>query len=115
MTGLQARRWRSHRPCRRLYRNALQDEYHAEETYLRVLADLGDVLPFYNVVYAEQRHSASLAGLLERRGLAVPASEWNVNNVPRFAIARGRLRRRRRRGDRERRAVRPAARATAPR
>ncbi len=64
--------------------SALQDEYHAEETYLRVLADLGDVLPFYNVVYAEQRHSAALAGLLQRRGIAVPESEWNINNVPRF-------------------------------
>jgi hypothetical protein len=64
--------------------DAIQDEYHAEETYLRVLADFGEVLPFYNVVYAEQRHSASLAGLLERRNLSVPESEWNVNNVPRF-------------------------------
>lgn len=64
--------------------SAIQDEYHAEETYLRVMVDHGDVLPFYNVVYAEQRHSAALARLLERRGVAVPESEWNVNNVPQF-------------------------------
>ena len=64
---------------------AIQDEYHAEETYLRVLADFGNTLPFYNVVYAEQRHSASLAALFERRGLPVPVSIWHLNNVPRFA------------------------------
>jgi len=64
---------------------AIQDEFHAEQIYLRVLADHGNVIPFFNVVVAEQRHSASLAGVLERRALEVPASEWNLDNVPRFA------------------------------
>ncbi len=67
---------------------AIQDEYHAEETYLRVLADIGDVMPFYNIVYAEQRHSASLVALLDRRGLTAPARQWNINNVPRFPSLR---------------------------
>lgn len=64
---------------------AIQDEYRAEQIYLRVLFDHGNVLPFYNVVVAEQRHSASLAGILERRALPVPASAWSLDNVPRFA------------------------------
>lgn len=64
---------------------AIQDEFHAEQTYLRVLADHGNILPFFNVVVAEQRHSASLAGVLDRRNLDVPASEWDLENVPRFA------------------------------
>jgi len=64
---------------------AIQDEFHAEQIYLRVLADHGNVLPFFNVVVAEQRHSAALAGVLERRGLDVPTSDWDLDNVPRFA------------------------------
>ncbi len=64
---------------------ALQDEYHAEQTYRRVMVDFGTVLPFANIITAEQRHAASLRGILRSRGIAVPASEWNVDNVPRFA------------------------------
>jgi hypothetical protein len=62
----------------------LQDEYHAESTYLGVLADFGDVRPFANVVYAERRHSESIARLYENHGLAVPQSHWTVDNAPRF-------------------------------
>jgi hypothetical protein len=36
---------------------AIQDEFRAEQIYLRVLVDHGNVLPFYNIVVAEQRHS----------------------------------------------------------
>lgn len=64
---------------------AIQDEYHAEEVYLKVLDDFGDVLPFYNIVVAEVRHSASIAGLFGNRGWTVPVSEWNRDNVPGFA------------------------------
>ena len=64
---------------------AINDEYHAEYIYLRVLSDFGNVLPFFNVVVAEQRHSASLASLFERRALQTPANRWNLDNVPRFA------------------------------
>lgn len=66
-------------------RTALQDEYHAEQTYRRVMADFGTVLPFANIVTAEQRHAASLAGILSARSIDVPASDWNLDNVPRFA------------------------------
>ena len=64
---------------------ALQDEYEAESTYLRVLADFGPVTPFENVVYAEERHSTALLRLYDRRGITPPASAWTVNDVPRFA------------------------------
>jgi hypothetical protein len=63
---------------------AIQDEYKAETVYLRVLADHGDVVPFSNIVNAEERHSQSLAAVFVRHDLAVPLSEWNLNNVPRF-------------------------------
>jgi hypothetical protein len=65
--------------------SAIQDEFRAEQIYLRVIADHGNALPFFNVVIAEQRHSAALAGVLERRGLDVPESDWDLDNVPRFA------------------------------
>lgn len=64
--------------------DAIQDEFLAENTYLRVLADFGRVLPFQNIVYAEQRHSEAIAYLFVKRGLDVPTSEWDVNNVPAF-------------------------------
>ena len=64
--------------------HAIQDEYHAEAVYQRILADLGEVWPFVNIVQAEGRHSEAVAGLYRNRGLEVPASEWNLDNVPRF-------------------------------
>ncbi len=62
----------------------IQDEYHAENIYLRVIADFGEVRPFVNVVNAEERHSEAIAGLYRNRALEVPASRWNLDNVPRF-------------------------------
>jgi hypothetical protein len=64
---------------------SIQDEFHAEHVYLRVLADHGDILPFRNIVKAEQWHSKALAQLYADRGLAVPASLWTLGNVPSFA------------------------------
>lgn len=37
-------------------RIALYDEYHAKAVYLKVLQTFGNVLPFSNIVQAEQRH-----------------------------------------------------------
>lgn len=65
--------------------SALQDERRAENIYLRVLADHGNVLPFFNVVIAEQRHSASIEMVMRTRGLPIPDSPWTLDNVPRFA------------------------------
>lgn len=67
----------------------IQDEYHAEAIYRRVLLDFGpDARPFSNIVLAEQQHARSVAGLFTARGLPVPASQWSPDNVPRFATLR---------------------------
>jgi hypothetical protein len=63
---------------------AIQDEYHAEYIYLRVTADHGAVLPFQNILHAEDRHSSAIGRLFANRGLDVPLSLWDLNNVPRF-------------------------------
>jgi hypothetical protein len=64
---------------------SLQDEYRAEAIYQGVVTDLGKVLPFVNVLTAEERHSASIERLYTMRGLIIPVSDWTVANVPRFA------------------------------
>lgn len=53
----------------------LQDEYRAAAVYESVLAQFGQVLPFRNILLAEQQHAASIAALFTVRGLAVPARE----------------------------------------
>lgn len=63
---------------------AIQDEYRAEAIYQGVLTDFGQVLPFVNVLGAEERHSATISRLFVARGLAVPASASTVNSVPHF-------------------------------
>ena len=68
-------------------RQAILDEYQAEATYRAVIADIGDVRPFSNIVTAERRHSQELAALFEQRGLAVPDNPWaspSSEPVPRF-------------------------------
>ncbi|MEZ5420780.1 MAG: hypothetical protein R2708_26025 [Vicinamibacterales bacterium] len=64
---------------------AIDDEYQAETIYQGVLDDFGAVLPFINVLTAEERHSASIARLYTARGLAAPANTWAVGAVPHFA------------------------------
>ncbi len=63
----------------------IQDEFHAEAVYMKVIEDFGEVQPFYNIVYAEERHSEAIAKVFTNHGLPVPASEWNIGNVPSFA------------------------------
>ena len=54
---------------------ALQDEYHARDTYRAVLTKLGDVRPFVNVVAAEERHIAALVKQFDRLGYPIPEPE----------------------------------------
>ena len=63
---------------------AIQDEYHAEATYAGVLEDFGPVVPFSNIIEAEERHSSAIAHLYAVRAWAVPTSDWTLNNVSRF-------------------------------
>ena len=62
----------------------IQDEFHAEFTYMKVLQRFGDVQPFYNILHAEERHSAAIARLFENYGLPVPGSRWTLDNVAAF-------------------------------
>lgn len=62
----------------------LTDEYRAETIYQGVLNDFGAVLPFVNILSAEQRHSTAIARLFTSRGLPVPANAWTVATVPHY-------------------------------
>lgn len=64
---------------------AINDEYRAETTYQGVVADFGQVLPFVNVLTAEERHSAAIARLYANRGLTAPPNPFTVAGVPHFA------------------------------
>jgi hypothetical protein len=66
----------------------LQDEYHAEAVYRRVILDFGEIRPFVNIAPSEAQHAANVAKLYTDRELEVPANEWNVDNVPRFDSVR---------------------------
>ncbi len=62
---------------------ALDDEYMAHTTYVQVIADFGDVLPFSNIVEAESRHIDALVRLFHRYGVEVPDNPW-LGKVPRY-------------------------------
>lgn len=64
---------------------ALQDEYRARETYLKVIQSFGEIQPFVSIAQAEQQHINEVGGLLVVRGLGTPQSEWNSGNVPTYA------------------------------
>jgi hypothetical protein len=63
---------------------ALDDEYKAHATYVQVLADFGDVLPFANVADAEARHIRAIERLMRHYGVPVPPNKWS-GTAPRFA------------------------------
>lgn len=63
---------------------SIQDEYRSETTYQGVVNDLGQLLPFVNVLTAEQRHSATIAALFTRYGLSAPANAWTIATVPHY-------------------------------
>jgi hypothetical protein len=64
---------------------AIADEYRSETIYQGVINDLGQVLPFVNILTAEQRHSEAIANVMTTYGLAVPSNPWNVASVPHLA------------------------------
>jgi hypothetical protein len=63
----------------------IQDEFRAELIYQRVLDDFGPVLPFKNILKAEERHSEAIALLHVTRGLPVPESRWVSDQIPSFS------------------------------
>ncbi|WP_205762328.1 ferritin-like domain-containing protein [Magnetospirillum aberrantis] len=66
---------------------ALDDEYRARATYRAVIGRFGPVLPFANIVHAEQRHIDTLLGLFSARGWEAPADRWNANVEPPETVA----------------------------
>lgn len=65
---------------------ALDDEYMAHATYMQVIADFGEVLPFTNIVEAEGRHIDALARLVRRYGVELPDNPW-PGKVSRYETA----------------------------
>jgi hypothetical protein len=63
---------------------AIQDEYKARATYNKILDTFGEVMPFANIVNAEDRHVEALSYLHERYGLTVPEDAW-AEKVPTYA------------------------------
>jgi len=63
---------------------ALQEEYLAEWTYRRVLADFGDVAPFSVIAQSEARHVEAILRLFARREWAAPDSASTLDNVTTF-------------------------------
>lgn len=63
---------------------AIQDEFKARATYNKVLDTFGEVMPFANIVNAEERHVEALAYLHERYGVAVPEDNW-ADKIPDYA------------------------------
>ncbi|MCK9337989.1 MAG: DUF2202 domain-containing protein [Arcobacteraceae bacterium] len=57
-------------------RIALYDEYHAKAVYLKVLQTFGNVLPFSNIVQAEQRHIDELLFLFVKYGIEPVVDDW---------------------------------------
>jgi hypothetical protein len=63
--------------------SAIQDEYKARATYLKVLDTFGEVRPFSNIVHAESRHVEALKRVYAAYGLDVPEDTW-YDRVPTY-------------------------------
>lgn len=57
-------------------RIAVYDEYHAYETYKKVLETFGDTPPFTNIIEAEVRHYQALLNVLEKYQVPAPINDW---------------------------------------
>jgi hypothetical protein len=57
-------------------RIAAYDEYHAYETYKKVIEKFGLVEPFANIIKAEQNHIDATLALLQKYGVEPPFNDW---------------------------------------
>jgi len=57
-------------------RIAVYDEYHAYETYRKVIETFGNQMPFTNIIEAEIKHYEELTKLLEKYNVALPVNDW---------------------------------------
>ncbi len=57
-------------------RIAIYDEYHAYNTYLKVINQFGEMKPFTNILQAEINHYSALVPLLEKYQVPLPIDNW---------------------------------------
>lgn len=57
-------------------RIAVYDEFHAYETYAKVIERFGPQEPFVNIIEAERRHYEALIHLLNKYNVPVPINNW---------------------------------------
>ncbi|RXJ67648.1 DUF2202 domain-containing protein [Halarcobacter ebronensis] len=57
-------------------RIAVYDEYHAYETYKKVIEKFGEITPFSNILEAEIRHYEELTTLLNKYQIPAPINDW---------------------------------------
>lgn len=68
---------------------ALDEEYKAKATYLKVMEDFGEVRPFSNIVHSEQRHIEALLPFFQKYNVSVPSNPYlgNVSGYNSFTEA----------------------------
>lgn len=57
-------------------RIAIYDEFHAYETYAKVIDRFGEVAPFSNILLSEQRHFMALIEMATKYNVPVPINNW---------------------------------------
>lgn len=57
-------------------RIAVYDEYHAYETYRKVIEKFGNQLPFTNIIEAEIRHYEEIVRLSQKYNVPLPINDW---------------------------------------
>ncbi len=57
-------------------RIAIYDEFHAYETYAKVIDGFGEVAPFSNILLSEQRHFMALIEMATKYNVPVPINNW---------------------------------------
>lgn len=62
-------------------RIAVYDEFHAYETYSKVVEKFGNVQPFTNIIEAEKQHYSMLIDLLEKYQVEIPINDWSEKIV----------------------------------
>ena len=57
-------------------RIAIYDEYHAYESYKKIVEKFGAITPFANILEAEVRHYEALATIANRYKVPLPINDW---------------------------------------
>lgn len=57
-------------------RIAIYDEFHAYETYAKVIERFGEVQPFSSILISEQRHFTALTNMATKYNVPLPINNW---------------------------------------